>query len=191
MIRAYIRGVPIDLGNDIPMDVLSEEEYNTLSEEDRNSGIYGVIADSNIPSGSGNQFYSLEEIVVGRWIDGRPVYRRTIMGSIPDTAHMNANDSIIGKINDVDIMVALRGSAPSNASLDDSFPLPYSGHVGDIGLHNFKGDIFIYWNITNQNTARRIAGRTFHVIAEYTKITDISLSSTPMIIPEIYEEVSE
>ena len=58
--------------------VISQEEYDALPEERRNKGLYVIPGESSlgIPD---PDVYSLEERIVGRWIDGRPVYQKTLI----------------------------------------------------------------------------------------------------------------
>lgn len=59
--------------------ILTQEEFDALPEEERNRGLY-IIENSGGSSSSGSassrDIYSTEEMVIGTWIDGRPLYRR-------------------------------------------------------------------------------------------------------------------
>lgn len=65
-----------------PHEVLSEEQYNALSDEEKESGVYwvpdGTVSFPDTP-GVSNNVYSTEETVIGTWIDGKPIYRKVIL----------------------------------------------------------------------------------------------------------------
>lgn len=42
--------------------------------------------DAKLPGGSGGEVYSTEEQRIGTWIDGKPLYRKTIEGSLSGSA---------------------------------------------------------------------------------------------------------
>lgn len=68
--------------------VISQEEYDTLPEERRNKGLYIVPGPVwSYPSGECENIYSLEERIVGRWIDGKPLYNKVILFSSPSLAN--------------------------------------------------------------------------------------------------------
>lgn len=68
------------LGVTHPTKILTRAEYEALSEEDKNLPIVYVIQDNTVapPDSFKPMVYSTEEQIVGTWIDGRPVYQRTI-----------------------------------------------------------------------------------------------------------------
>lgn len=62
--------------------ILTEEEFNALPEDERNSGLYFLAKENasggNVPSGGWYEnIYSTKEQRIGTWIDKRPLYRRT------------------------------------------------------------------------------------------------------------------
>ncbi len=68
--------------------VISQEEYDALPEERRNKGLYIVPGPVwSYPSGECENIYSLEERIVGRWIDGKPLYNKVILFSSPSLAN--------------------------------------------------------------------------------------------------------
>ena len=74
--------------------VVTQAEFDALPEEQRNKGLY-VIPDGGEGGGgsgaSGGEVYSTEETRVGTWIDGKPLYRKTVFGELRD----NQNFSVI------------------------------------------------------------------------------------------------
>lgn len=69
------------LGVTHPTKILTRAEYEALSEEDKNLPIVYVIQDNTVapPDSFKPMVYSTEEQVVGTWIDGRPIYQRTVV----------------------------------------------------------------------------------------------------------------
>lgn len=61
--------------------ILSQAEFDALLEEERNRGLY-VISDGGPggdgSGGSGGEVYSTEETRAGTWIDGKPLYRKSL-----------------------------------------------------------------------------------------------------------------
>lgn len=67
--------------------VLTQEEFDALPEEERSKGLY-IIEDPASTGGNSSvstpsqHIYSTEETVIGRWIDGRPLYRRVFEATV-------------------------------------------------------------------------------------------------------------
>ena len=68
------------LGVTHPTKILTRAEYEALSEDEKNLPIVYVIQDNTVapPDSFKPMVYSTEEQVVGTWIDGRPVYQKTV-----------------------------------------------------------------------------------------------------------------
>ncbi len=60
-----------------PVKNITQAEYDALSEEAQNTGLY-IVTDANINFDSPESLYSTEETRIGTWIDGKPLYRKTI-----------------------------------------------------------------------------------------------------------------
>ena len=58
--------------------IFSQTEFDHLPEEQRNKGLY-LISDGDSNSSGGNflNIYSTQEVRIGTWIDGKPLYRKT------------------------------------------------------------------------------------------------------------------
>lgn len=70
------KGQRIAIPEHVDIRILTEVEYDSLSEEQIVSGVFYIPdGTGKRPSLSGNT-YSLEEIIVGTWVDGRPIYRK-------------------------------------------------------------------------------------------------------------------
>lgn len=56
--------------------ILTQSEYDALSEEEQNKGLY--IIDDGVNNSFSELNYSTEEQRVGRWIDEKPIYKRSV-----------------------------------------------------------------------------------------------------------------
>lgn len=103
--------------------------------------------------------YSTEEKVVGRWIDGKPIYEKTInCGLLPNNSRNN-----FASLTNVDLLIYMNGFAYSTGN---SRPLPFSaGGTNDIRLDYVNGDVGIV-------TFSDWSSYTGYVIVRYTKTTD-------------------
>lgn len=100
--------------------------------------------------------YSLEETVVGRWIDGKPIYKRVITGT---TSRSKGWESI-GSVENIDTVIICYGIVNTNDSYfrfipDDSSNVAISGEY-----------LRIYTGPTSY------CNRPVRAIVEYTKTTD-------------------
>lgn len=114
------------------------------------------------------EVYSTEEQVIGKWIDGKPLYRKVIINTLPKVATENV--PVIKKISiDVDIKTGFIETAYYYNDKDSQVvPIPFilsSGQVikAYIGL---DGSITLSSNTTYTNEQQVI------VIVCYTKTTD-------------------
>lgn len=59
--------------------IKTQAEFDALPEEQQNKGLY-VISDGESSGGgaSAGEIYSTEEVRIGTWIDGKPIYRKVI-----------------------------------------------------------------------------------------------------------------
>lgn len=118
-----------------------------------------------------NGIYSTDEIVVGRWIDGKPIYRRVLSFTTPnitgESQSIGSFNAPIGKLIKINFMVDLTnyfGWVPVPQMISgDSFGnlvtgyLEYSGNTNKIMIMVTNG---AYRN------------RPINVIVEYTKSND-------------------
>lgn len=104
------------LGVTHPTKILTRAEYEALSEEDKNLPIVYVIQDNTVapPDSFKPMVYSTEEQVVGTWIDGRPIYQRTV---VFDTRSVNSSGigTVLPEFGDqIEQIVDLFGTASGN-----------------------------------------------------------------------------
>lgn len=109
--------------------------------------------------------YSEEETVIGRWIDGKPLYRKVIHATSPSTTGSWAN--IYSEVADIDYISSITGSL-YDASIDSYNYLNYSTGTGTsiaLTYHNRIG-------IDMVAQYRTFANCPVILIIEYTKTTD-------------------
>lgn len=81
--------------------IVTQQEFDALTEEQKNTGMYVVKEDGNDTegddsSGGRGEVYSTEEIRIGTWIDGKPLYRRVVENSDSGLLSLfSRNDAIL------------------------------------------------------------------------------------------------
>jgi microcystin-dependent protein len=105
--------------------------------------------------------YSEEEQVVGRWIDGKPIYRRTLAGVITTSGTM-----LLTNANNIEKLIRQHGYF-WNASYTSHGPIPWfhekSSNRCFIGVSADNNVVCVNGNVLNCE---------FFVTIEYTKTTD-------------------
>lgn len=114
-----------------------------------------------------NNNYSSEEQVIGKWINGKTIYRKIFTGTTPNTSKSNTTTSILIS-SDLDELISLKWI------LIDSNNYKI---VGEGSLHTADSLLFAAW-ATPDNYIRVRAGsssccnRPVKYITEYTKTTN-------------------
>lgn len=80
------------LGVTTPVKAVTQAEYDAMPEEER--GGFKIITDANISLKDRGEVYSTEETLIGTWIDGKPLYRKTIKGKFSGTGWQSISDDI-------------------------------------------------------------------------------------------------
>lgn len=113
------------------------------------------------PGGESLDVYSTEEKRIGTWIDGKPLYRKTVSAnSTTGSWHTVVPDFIPG----YSLLVSLFGTVEANMSEGKYFPLPYSSDMS-FGVNSSGG---LQVNAANQAWYNK----NLIVTAIYTKTTD-------------------
>lgn len=108
--------------------------------------------------------YSTGEIKIGTWIDGKPLYRKTVScGALPN----NTSKTINTNINNISRVVRIYGYSFNGTST--FFPLPHS-NPNPVSLSFYKENNTN--GITIQTTIDRSSFTETYVSIEYTKTTD-------------------
>lgn len=142
--------------------IVTQAEFNAMPEAERNRGLY-VISDGGGGGSSAGEVYSTEEIRIGTWIDGKPLYQMTKTGTISSNS-LNAYAPPIGFVfsEKIDTPVYLE-------------PVIYNGTITIFGE---QGSIeSIVWNHSNNRievylTANTYIGSAITCTIRYTKTTD-------------------
>ena len=112
-----------------------------------------------VPVGDANYYSTLEQIV-GRWIDGKPLYQKTYSGTLPNTEPIS-NYFAISLPNNIDSVAnvcgLLNGITPINSYYSDS-------NYNIFFINSTKTNIVV--------NGRNISGNDFIVTLQYTKTTD-------------------
>ena len=109
--------------------------------------------------GSENQIYSTDETVIGKWINGKPLYRKAVKASV-NTGYQDAYD--VSNMN-MDEVINISGTISQTAG---SFvPIPYYTNSSDFTIIYYpKSSKYIRVNTSKAGIV--------NIIIEYTKTTD-------------------
>lgn len=115
------------------------------------------------PSGARAVHYSTNEQVIGTWIDGKPLYEKTIsFGSLPN----NTQKDVAHGISDVDLIVKCEGIAYNSSY--KSISVPYSN------VDSLTYQLQLEVSRTNVSIKTKIdfTGYIGYITLQYTKTTD-------------------
>jgi len=112
--------------------------------------------------------FSTNERVIGQWIDGKPLYQKTITGTTP------ANDGEISTgITNGSNAVVVRGTFLNSAGYNANFA------YADIGVDAKSDGSSIYFNYMNRTDFKN---QPFTATIQYTKTTDTAVASGEKIV---------
>ena len=121
--------------------------------------------------------YSLEEQVIGSWIDGKPIYQKTInCGTLPN----NENKSIDHNIENIDSIVSFKTCASREDGLTINIPF-YDINYPTWSVRSSANKTSINLT-TNENMSDYVNAYT---TIQYTKTTDAENSLTPDMLSSI------
>ena len=122
--------------------------------------------------------YSTDETIVGKWINGKPIYRKVIPFTFPSSSGLTAFENVLPE--DMEFLVSIRGKSSdinqndSNMDVFRDFPFQLSSndyvsiYVNYRTITLYAGSNVVSWNATNSSV----------FIVEYTKSTDAENSFT-------------
>ena len=184
-------------GGNSNMRELTQAEYDALTTEEKNNGTVYYITDGDDGNG-GYQLiqpiiYSEEEREVGVWVDGKPLYQKTIVY----TDNISTEQSIQHGILNLDKFIFVSGYIEMNwegggfeplinpALGEDILSPQYSNCIKDISSQAFT--VCIGQNRLNQGVNAIV------VNFQYTKTTDVAGSGkwTPQGIPAVHYNTEE
>lgn len=161
--------------NGIPTKYLTKEEWDALSEDGKMDDILYIVDEPSIslpvPEPS-EEVYSTEETVIGRWIDGKPLYRRAYDLFVP-TFNARYRHQIAPTVPNLEKVIRLSGIIHRTDGVEDNVPLTVSGYA--VALSYFKMDIAAAAAIAGINAyaeSTAYMNCPWTVIIEYTKTTD-------------------
>lgn len=166
-IYTLIAGVPalkvkgnkvIELNNNEPISGEIDDDNNVQLKD----------KDGNDLSIKGNQIYSTEEMKIGTWLDGKPVYRKCIeIGSMPNNTSRNVPHNITNISTIVDYSMSWYDSEDAR------------WYCGSNVARMDNNNVFIkatvnrdYFIVTSGGTDWSVRTRDAIAIIEYTKTTD-------------------
>lgn len=151
------------LGNDNANNIGTLSSLSTTSKSDLVGAINEVYK---------NNIFSPNETIIGKWIDGKPLYRKTI--TFNTTITQNTTTSIAHNIkNAKNIFIDFSASfMEANVGASDylSYNFPLIGYVG-----NITDKVYCYVNLTNiifYANGNWATNWTKHITLNYTKTTD-------------------
>ena len=155
----YTAGTGIDIDN-------NEISVETMSASDLQEVKDAFVPNTGAPARMLN--YSTDEQVVGTWIDGKPLYQKTVAITVP-TPSTNGELAINEfplNIDNVEDYVNIFGYYKSSVTNGyNTFNRPMNG--------GYMCNTYISNGILKvENSAVNIGGRTGHVTFQYTKTTD-------------------
>ena len=113
----------------------------------------------------GSQNYSLDEQVVGTWIDGKPLYQKTLTGKVSD------NDYSLINLADLNIEKCLEISGSYYATGLGYMPFNYSKPDYITGYYKESTKTFEFRADSNYNDGN------YYFTIKYTKTTDSATNS--------------
>ncbi len=119
-------------------------------------------------NGSGAMHYSTEEKVVGTWIDGKPIYQKTIdCGALPNNTEKTINNVVPNEILQI---IDIRGFIYHYNGTDyfrSTLPTVnwYTSANADVGIYVKNRDLII-------RTFTNLSVYTGYATLQYTKTTD-------------------
>lgn len=145
---------------------LTQSQYDALPASKYTDGILYCItdADPEMVTGFSPVIYSLAERQVGTWIDGKPLYEKTIdCGTLPNSA-AKLTEVGVSNIEDVKDMRGIAISSSNNVCI--TLPTSTSNYIISISYQKSSNSVEIL--TTNDRSAYR-----GYITIQYTKTTDV------------------
>lgn len=133
--------------------------------------IAGAGGSGSSSSGSSEEVYSTEETRIGTWIDGKPLYRKTISFTIPYVGGTDSSYTYDNAVSNVDTLAFVYGSW-LNYGNNERSSLIYRGSTAEsIWFKSLLYGSQIIFGVSNMNDARSGV-----ITLGYTKTTDEATS---------------
>jgi len=120
--------------------------------------------------GGASNVYSTEETVCGTWIDGKPIYRKVITGTLAAESGISIVFASVPELN-IDRLINLSGNVIDNQNITQiTLQTSYNrtdGLFTAINMGYYSQDKAIKYHLISKD--KYLAGCTAYVILEYTK----------------------
>lgn len=129
---------------------------------------YTKTTDSAIKVGTGTD-YSTEEQIIGTWIDGKPIYQRTIQDTIPTTSGTAEKRNI-----DISSWNISRLLSTEQSFIADELYVGNGGSYVSDSVNQTKVYVFNLppLSLVITNSVPTNSGKTIYITVRYTKTTD-------------------
>lgn len=112
------------------------------------------------------QTYSTDEVRVGTWVDGKPLYRRAFTGTTSTTSH----NYILTNTNDIAKLIGYKGYIEQSNTVQ--LEIGSSVYHSDGNINTSTRVINVNNNLRLDENYNVFGGKYFEVAVEYTKTTD-------------------
>lgn len=141
-----------------------ENGTQSIAYDNTNSDLKSTNLKSAIDELANRNVYSTEEIVVGTWIDKKPIYRKVIEFTFGTS--ISATGQIIANVSNIDNIITTKGYFRDKAKY--GYPIPVSTDDNNMGIYYNPSSENFYAYHSNSYANNGIC----HAILEYTKTTD-------------------
>lgn len=140
--------------------------------------------------GSNDKGYSLEEQVDGLWVDGKPIYRKTVICQTGSDSQDGVWVPAGFVIENLDYLINFESTLKTK--VNSITPLPFTDATNLITVAYFfnsggKNGFYTYMKNVSGNYYQ---GRTFYITAWYTKSTDVATKDVPQIVSSALSQPS-
>lgn len=118
-------------------------------------------------NGGGSADYSTDEVVIGKWIDGKPLYRKVFI--IPES-NWAVNNTFAPLNIDFDFSDKTFIQASGSISRTDGFEHQIGSYYSTLAVRRRKTNPFEIWCNKWETSTSQLA--RVYLIVEYTKTTD-------------------
>lgn len=162
--------------------IVTQEEFDALPQAQQNKGMY-VVKEDGDGSGGGSssawEVYSTEEVRIGTWIDGMPLYRKVFTNCpYPQTSMVYENFVPGTKAEDLDIETLVKSEFfdvfPSGHTNFPYFALNGGGMcILDSSWSSLLGATIMLTKLNiSSSSSISFSFNNLHLVLEYTKTTD-------------------
>lgn len=84
---------------------LTQAEYNALTDAEKQADVVYAITDDDYGGSSSGEVYSTKEIRIGTWVDGKPIYKKTVIFDNLVIKGFSTPTDVSSSFEDVDAIV--------------------------------------------------------------------------------------